>query len=104
MGFVQRLPAAVAILGVVALVATLAFLVAGPVEVTHRSGTTSCGSLIRHVEPDPTAEWEFGCSDVFGERRQWVVLVAAVGGPLVAALGLAALAHTAAARSTMRDG
>jgi predicted membrane metal-binding protein len=101
MAAMRRLLTAIAVLGFVAWVIVLAALATMPVK-TNFAVPVSCGSLLNRVEPDPTAEAEFGCADLFAKRGQQLVVVGAFGGGLVAAVALAAFAQAVAARAATR--
>lgn len=93
----RRLLNFMAALGFLALVVALGVLAADPLETNWRE-PVSCGSLLDRVEPDPTAQEESGCSELFADRGAVVMLVAVVGGGLVAAVAVAAFAQAAVAR------
>lgn len=96
---VRRLLLVLAVSGFVTLVVVLTVLATGDVK-TSSADPVSCGSLLSRAEPDPTAEDEHGCGDLFLERGQDLVVTAAFGGGLVAAVALGAVAQAAAARAT----
>lgn len=98
---VRRLLIILSALGVAALVVTLALMVTRPVEMRGRT-SISCGSVLSPVDPDPTAEFESGCSEVLRRRERETFVAAAIGGVLVGAVALAAVAQAAAARARTR--